>query len=546
MEDKLFLFRPKPIENESLTSYMQRIAKNNFTSPGEIWKLVMKKHNRYPQSSVSHLIDLYPKAILDIKRFEKMLNINDDSILKSTFISIYKKLNIEDNKMAHSRLLSNMVDIQRKYCPMCIGNQLAYKLIWQVREIDICDIHNIKLQHVCWKCKKGISILPFNGQIGQCPNCGEDLRLAPIEEVNNKLQHRIYEDWNYLLKSCTNNLETDIKNVSASQELALKLLYINKKVLNQNKYRNLLQIARNSKCTETNVHLNTILSLIREADINIQDFFSLNVPEEFGDRILNYKHRMIDEFSCKSPWCENYKILGNLERTTTSSKEYKDGEIYNFYMFCPKCSINYCLTHDHKELVERGYFISLGWYKIRPLILQGKSIYAISVYLDISEDKIKRAIIFMASNGLIQCSNLLLRLPRYHDKEIINLFKKYIKSGFDTRYIRKKLSLSHNEFLFYWFYSEIQIEYITSTHKRKGFNNPKIDYKDKVNKTIEYLVTTGVSITVRKVCEQINVSHETLRNHDLLKSIQIAKKVQSKEKSKQLLIEAKNLVNDKL
>lgn len=37
-------------------------------------------------------------------------------------------------------------------------------------------------------------------------------------------------------------------------------------------------------------------------------------------------------------------------------------------------------------------------------------------------------------------------------------------------------------------------------------------------------------ITVRKVCKQINVSHETLRNRDLLEIIRRAKKIQKKKK----------------
>lgn len=550
MEDKIFLFRPEIMENESLTSYIQRISKTNFTTPGEICKLLMKNHNRYPQSSVSHLIDLYPKDTLDIKLFEKMLRIKEDSILKLTFTSVYKKLRIEENKMIHSRLLSDMIDIHRKYCPKCIGNKLAYKLIWQVREINICDIHNIKLQHSCWSCGREIPLIPFGGDIGQCPHCGMDFSLAPIVEDNNELQHRIYEDWKYLLKLDTNNLNISTNGVSVSQALALKLLYINKKILNHTHYSNLLQSARNSKSIETNIHLNTMLSIIHEANINIHDFFSLHVPNNFVNNILNHNHKMISKFSCQSPWCKNYKVSGTLERTATSSKKSKNGNTYNFYMFCPKCSVNYCLTHEDKILVERGYFISVGWYQIRPLILQGKSIAEISMLLNVSEDRIKRSIIFMASNNIISCCNLPLKLPQYHDKELVKLFKKYIKLGVGTRDMRRKFFLSYNEFLFYWLYAEIQIEHIIYVHARKGFNNCKIDYKHKLDKAIEFLVIKDVPITIKKICDIINVSHETLRNHGLLKNIQEAKKVQNEEenakKNKQLLIMAKNVINEKL
>lgn len=68
MEDNVFLFRPKVIEDESLTSYIQRIAKTNFTTPDEIWKLLMKKHNRYPQSSTK-----IPIMFMGLKDSTRML-----------------------------------------------------------------------------------------------------------------------------------------------------------------------------------------------------------------------------------------------------------------------------------------------------------------------------------------------------------------------------------------------------------------------------------------------------------------------------------------
>ena len=156
----------------------------------------------------------------------------------------------------------------------------------------------------------------------------------------------------------------------------------------------------------------------------------------------------------------------------------------------------------------------------------------------------------MASNNMIPCSNLPLKLPQYHDKEIINAFKKYIKLGLGTRDMRKKLSFSYNKFLFYWLYADIQTEYITCVHSREGFNNSKVDYKYEIDKAIEYLAIADINITVKKVCEIINTSHETLRSRGLLKNIQIAKKMQNEEKNikknKQLLIDARNVINEKL
>ncbi|MBU3157376.1 hypothetical protein LL037_04315 [Clostridium estertheticum] len=166
---------------------------------------------------------------------------------------------------------------------------------------------------------------------------------------------------------------------------------------------------------------------------------------------------MIEYFSCASPWCANYKIPGSLKRTDTLTKIYKDGSKHSFYIYCPSCSITYCLTHKDNKLIERGHFISIDWYKVRTLILEGKSIAETSRILDISEDMITRSIIFMVSNNLISQDNLPLKVPNFHDKKIIDYFRNHIKLGIKSNYIRKKLSLSYNEFLYYWLYADIHL-----------------------------------------------------------------------------------------
>lgn len=558
MEYKYFLFRPKPFEKESLSSYLQRIADANYIYVNEIWKLLLQSNTHYPQSSRSHLLDICPNSTINLLKLAEALNFDKNIIEQLSFVPVYKNFYIHENKISHSRLLSGLIEKHRKYCPECMREKRFYKLIWQVKEINCCKIHRIKLKHYCWQCNRKIPLVPSEGKIGYCPYCLADLSLSIVTEEKINLDDRIYEDWEYLLELHSHNFYITSHNLKITQLLSLKLLYISEYFSNRKISGRLLQKARNNKLSKTIIHLDNILKIIRIANITIEDFFNLQIPSEFIDKILNpndnkilsSNHKMIDNFSCASPWCTNYKIPGSLKRTASLTKIYQDGPKYSFYMYCPNCSITYCLTHKDNKLVERGYFISIGWHKVRPLILDGKSIAETSVMLDISEYIVTRSIIFMASNNLISHDNLPLMIPKLHEKKIIDFFKINIISGVKSNDIRKKLSLSYNEFLYYWLYAEIHLEHIKHTCPKKNNKKSIVNYKEKIDEAVNHLIMVNVPITVRKVCNQARVSHETLRDHGLLKIIKDKKAIQKEsiniKRKKQLILNAKNIINEKI
>jgi hypothetical protein len=174
--DLCLLFRPRPIENESLSSYIQRIAVANITSPNSIFKLFLQENKKlYPKISYSCLLDIYPASTLNVKLFENMLKIERNEFKKMSFLPVFRNFSIEESKMPRSRprsrLLSGMIEIHRKYCPKCLSEHNYYKLIWQVKEKAYCKIHGIKFEDKCWSCKKRIPMIPAAGIIGICPYC---------------------------------------------------------------------------------------------------------------------------------------------------------------------------------------------------------------------------------------------------------------------------------------------------------------------------------------------------------------------------------------
>lgn len=77
-----------------------------------------------------------------------------------------------------------------------------------------------------------------------------------------------------------------------------------------------------------------------------------------------------------------------------------------------------------------------------------------------SIDRISRSIIFLVSNNLINREQVTLKLPPYHNVNIIDQIKSLINENFTIKDIKKKHKLTKNEMLFYWFKAEIKICYI--------------------------------------------------------------------------------------
>lgn len=529
MRHEIFLFRPSPKNNESLTSYIHRVAIKNHVSNHELWRLLAPNTAHYPQASLSNSLDIYPYSFFDLNLYESMLLHKEHRLHTLTFIPLFEKFGIYIDTIPHSRILSGLIDKYRKYCPACLEEYLYYKLIWQVKEITWCPKHNISLFSKCWNCNKNLNLLPSDSQIGICPYCGEELKNAPAfqTEINNS---RLQIDWEYLLNP--NKGLKPIQNCSIQQSLALKLLYMaQNNNLETTSLKPILQIARESKVNQTFVHLSSIFKIIRKVGISMEDFLCLDVPTVFIKSIFKTHVSMNKQYACLAPWCESYQRPGSLIKTSTSTKHKKDGSHSNYYMFCSKCGIEYCID-DKKNLVERGYFISFAWGKIKEAMNQPVIIKEISKSLKVPVDKIRRSIIFLLANKLIKNDNLPLSVPKNHSPELINSFIELINSGLNAKIIPKRLNLSYNEFLYYWYLPEIKIAYIR--HKKPQFKRAdKTERNNLFNEALDYFALNNIAITIKSVCEHIGICPETLRNWGLLSKLKEAKELQ---KNKQIKI----------
>jgi hypothetical protein len=406
----------------------------------------------------------------------------------------------------------------------------------------------------CPRCKKQIPILPNSSEIGVCPYCLASLSDAEnIEHTILPSEQKLLEDWQYILDYGQKGL-LSIKNCSPEQSVAIKLLYLlnNSTPLPTNEefiVSRLKQSARNTKITQTNIHLGTVFQIINNCETTMKEFLLLDVPDSFTNYLFARKSKQIENHYCLAPWCDSYGIPGSLVRTATSVHELKSGEKKKYYMYCSKCGIEYCLD-ENGSLLERGTQIDFAWSQVRDLLREKHSIQKMIAMLNTTEDKLKRAIIYLAANNLIDHCCIPYRIPPSHSPEIVLEIKKRIEAGTPVKKICKELNMNYNDFLYYWFNSDVKIAYLQTRVSRPIMQSPKNLRIQKFELAINTLMASNVDITIKSVCNLLSISPETLRNWGLLDQVKECKKVQKEMNDKEfadtIIIRTEELVRSLL
>ncbi|MTI80833.1 MAG: TniQ family protein [Firmicutes bacterium] len=558
-----FLTKIKPVEGESLTSYMQRTAKANYITAHELWRFFTPIEKRYPQTSMSWLIDYVPSTLIDLDKMSEYLNLTQDELVRMSFKVVLNKFyppNSNDRKLSSSRILSGLLEQQsRRYCPECLKDNCIYKLLWQVKEIKYCDKHNIKLKSICPKCNKKIPLMDVNSKVGTCSKCGTLFSanyLYDKSKLNNH-DYRCIDDWSYFFSEGCSLI--DLSNeVGYKQQIPLKLLYIvndfqtelnmdniYNKGLDKSLQQLLLQTARHTRSKDQCLSIKVLLEIVRSLSIGFTDFAEIKVPLSFKESV--YRNVTLKEkYSCVAPWCNSYNAPGSLKRTSTSVKSLEDGRKFKYYLYCQDCSTQYAIDYYTNILVERGYFIELAWDKVKQLLNGEHTLAKISSILGETKDRVKRSIIFLATNNLVDRKNVCIHVPESDEEiKVLTLINRIKKESGSIKNIWRELGWNYNEFLYYWFKPEVQLVYIN----RKIANPQKRVDKSIMHKKVIKILTNYLeidsTITIENIAKELSVCHETLRRHGTLPIIKEFKEGQKKarfNREKQVLLsEIKNI-----
>lgn len=202
----------------------------------------------------------------------------------------------QDYRINSSRILRKFYVTTRRYCPLCLGENKMYKLIWQIKGINFCSLHKTALVSICPKCNTKIHLLARNGDIGFCPSCEAELSSAiPTEYSHNETEDLLINIWESFFDSKTPKFQA-IKNLTYNQTLAIKLLFFLRNYRYNVIKNQLITFARENSYNST-LHVDYIINLLLKIHTSFSSFLTTDIPHDFINNIV--RENMFDENNIK-------------------------------------------------------------------------------------------------------------------------------------------------------------------------------------------------------------------------------------------------------
>ncbi len=319
MEGK-FTIRFSPVKGESLSGYLMRLSAENKTHVNEVTGLMRKGFKRFNEANSKYLIDCLIEKSDEIV-WAQITEQNIEGLKALTFMPLYKKFASNPSILypnPQASIFNYDFDTQhRRFCPICLKESGIYKLIWQIKDIEICPVHGVPLTMSCPTC--GAKQRYVSDELGyyRCCKCHtslfDNITTSSVDPRYQKSQQHIYNQWEYMLSDKTPGL-TPIKEMNYEVQMALTLLHLSQKMHSislklldkYDKYKILRFIKDRDKLLFVKPY--TIMKYSTPSSFTVKDFFKTNISRESMEELLEQSE--IDRkhlVSCKVVNKENRK-----------------------------------------------------------------------------------------------------------------------------------------------------------------------------------------------------------------------------------------------
>ncbi len=549
-----FTMRPALCKHESLTSYIGRIAECNGYKYRDVIKYLIPKNLRR-EITIGNIyqLDMLPRRVSDNRKLCELLGKDLKQLEAHTFTPAIDKLIINDNAgddVHRTSLLMKTVNTRyRNICPVCVRDAGVFSLLWQVKGINICDQHFIKLESECPNCQNPIVYISEHLNQYKCSYCGFNLMEIKEEKEYDpqiiKEQMELYKQWYFLLNP-ENRLISLVDGLTKEQMLAMVMLYtaqqcnrshIDKKSIKYfgDGYSGDLIRKASGISDKYQIRLHTILDLLNKANISIEKFSRTTVPHSYIKSVIEYfnKPENMPVGPCLSPWCKAYNTTNTIKQVEEYGlykENYKVGSI------CTECYMKFGYNRENNNWESMKNEVDLIWNKVKPLIDRGIPKKQIKKELKIGIDSVYKIYSYLSYHKIIED-------PRRNDyKEnihsLVEKFKVIIEQPGDMCSNSYHLyGWSKPEYYYYSSDKNVQNFLIfNSNQMRKKYAStiPKdYDYwKNKIDEAISQCQAEGKEITCDNITNSIGCIMNTLKKHKLDEYINDAKSKQfDKEKT---------------
>ncbi|WP_448206452.1 TniQ family protein [Azospirillum sp. sgz302134] len=176
---RLWPYHPKPLEDESLSSWIGRVVVGNGTRP-QTFFLVHKRLDVRPldldRSADDALLDLF--ATRTATPYDRVVATTFRSLIGTMIEAIPTRGNLPWAVNA-IRYVSHWGGCGQQWCPACLADDVVpyYRLGWRLASSACCPRHGILLADRCHQC--GMPASPLKHPEPVCHACGVDRREYP-------------------------------------------------------------------------------------------------------------------------------------------------------------------------------------------------------------------------------------------------------------------------------------------------------------------------------------------------------------------------------
>lgn len=532
MGKRRFTVRPKIKADESFSSYILRIGSINFVEYEEIYRTLTIGSFKRCDQRYNYYLDAMPSYILDMSKLTTLLNLQKNAIEGHTFIPIYLKFLDEYNKKAHKQLgITQIVNHKvRKFCSECIKGPGGFKLHWQINDVDICDIHEIKLQTKCSHCSSEQPYLNKDTLImGICFNCGHSLSRHHPNKITNtdyiEKQNLIIRNYQFLLDP-NNILVNNITGLDREQSLAMTLLYIMNGEKNEYERNNInsaysdrtirriVVVARGIE-SSGNLTISKFFEIFNGLDIDISYLSKIKVPNKFVKSLYHYYVIISDAAGiCMARWCKSYGTNESMKKVRRS-KYFKGRNKYIKAFVCSNCFMKYGYRKNDAQWEAADNKIQLieefiQYYPKQKMIKKNRE------YFKFSLEAFYDLLGYSFNHQLLPKE---LANKSSSEGNMLADFEQLVKQGGQLlRQAQQKHKWTIGEYYYYFNSPEIQYYIYFEAHK-KNLVDRIANFEVKVDNELDKCLENNVEITVNHIASKLKTTKKTLKRYGLSEKI---------------------------
>ncbi|MEK4878763.1 MULTISPECIES: TniQ family protein [Paenibacillus] len=178
------LFKPIPLPDESLYSYLYRLAVGAHIG-------------------IEALIGFYSTVSINYMRDTKIFEnarelVGNNKVFESLLLNKFDSSYFKSKKKENSKITHHYLSNWTRFCPHCLKAKKYHRISWDIRAVTVCQFHKTFLINECQRCHERIKIKDLF--LERC-RCGYIYSLSKSNIVTNenilRSQELLYEALNF-------------------------------------------------------------------------------------------------------------------------------------------------------------------------------------------------------------------------------------------------------------------------------------------------------------------------------------------------------------